>query len=410
MLNSQIGKRALIMIQKVVLLSTILIVLGSCVSFSNFHKGKYLYAQEEPVEMNFETISDLIIIEGEVNGVKGRFLLDNGFSISALDDGFAKRASVTFSGTSSITDANKQKSSRPRTQLDSILIGQHKFTGTDFLRLDTKLFFPCDNIDGVIGASIMNLANWKIDFQNKTIWMAPKPFEGEGDKVKVKFSGNNSTMTKVQIRGQQYNCKIDLGSSHGISIEQDLIGESFLGEEMIMYSGIKSLSALGLGKPETSFTSVEDQKVKLGKVEMNPEHVEIKRKMKYEGYIGIDYLNEYNVIINSSKKSYWLDKVKDEEKEEHTSFGVKVYEHDGAWKVIAKNPNDPLLESIEVMDEVESIDGKSMKTFPDICAYKKYMKEKIKLKTDLRLKLKKSEVDFILPYREEVNTIFVKML
>ena len=61
------------------------IFLSSCINISNFDRGHFISANNEPVEIEFEVLSDLIIIKAEINGVTGNFLYDNGFSLSAVN-------------------------------------------------------------------------------------------------------------------------------------------------------------------------------------------------------------------------------------------------------------------------------------------------------------------------------------
>ena len=57
--------------------------LSGC-TISNFDRGEFIPADNEPVEIDFEVVSDLIIIKAKINGVPGKFLFDNGFSLRTV--------------------------------------------------------------------------------------------------------------------------------------------------------------------------------------------------------------------------------------------------------------------------------------------------------------------------------------
>jgi len=229
------------------------IFLSSCINNLNFDRGYFSPANNEPVEIEFEILSDLIIIKAEINGVTGNFLFDNGFSLSAVNQEFANLANIDFVNSSNIRDANNNQSSTPETTVDSVVINNQIFLKTGFYQINTDAFFPCDHIDGIIGASIINKANWKINFEEKKIQFSSVPFREEGFKLPVSFSNNNSSFTTIFILGTPYKCKIDLGSANGIKINRVYAKNSFDGLSAEKRIGITSISANGLGNIDTVY-------------------------------------------------------------------------------------------------------------------------------------------------------------
>jgi len=376
------------------------IFLSSCINNLNFDRGYFAPANNEPVEIEFEILSDLIIIKAEINGVTGNFLFDNGFSLSAVNQEFANLANIDFVNSSNISDANNNQSSTPETTVDSVVINNQIFLKTGFIQINTDVFFPCDHIDGIIGASIINKANWKINFEEKKIQFSSVPFREEGFKLPVSFSNNNSSFTTIFILGTPYKCKIDLGSTNGIKINKVYAKNSFDGLSAEKRIGIMSISVNGLGNIDTVYHLSE--KIPLtnsGNTLPVQARILIKDKLKYQGYIGINYLNNYELIINSTEKEYVLLNPKESLPAEiESSFGIVLYPLDDAWKIIQIDPYDSLLSKLELMDEVIMIDNSSIKRFEDICDYGEYLKIKIDKKESLVISLKDS-LTLELPFR-----------
>jgi len=378
------------------------IFLASCINISNFDRGSFIPANNEPVEIEFEIISDLIIIKAEINGVSGDFLLDNGFSLSAVNQGFAHRAHIDFGNSSNIRDANNNKASIPESTIDSVIINNQIFLKTGFYQINTDVFLPCDHIDGIIGASIINKANWKINFEEKKIQISSIPFKAKGNNLAISFSNNNSSFTTISILGNPYKCKIDLGSASSIKINQSYTKNSFdslLAEKRI---GITSISSNGLGNTDTLYHLSDNLPLtNSGNILPVQERIVLKDKLKYQGYIGINYLNNYELIINSTEKEYILISSKEFLPAKiESSYGIVIYPINDIWKIIQIDPYDSVISRIELMEEVIMIDNLSINRFENICDYKEYLKMKIDKKESLVISVKGNSQPVTLPFRK----------
>jgi len=377
------------------------IFLSKC-TISNFDRGLFIPADNEPVEIEFEVLSNLIIIKAEINGVSGNFLFDNGFSLSAVNQDFANRARISFKNSSNMRDANNHQAKTPETTVDSVVISNQLFLKTGFYRINTSSFLPCDTIDGIIGASIINKANWKINFEKKKIQISSFPFKEKGTKLPISFSNNNSSFTTISILGIPYKCKIDLGNTKSLEIDRTYSKGSYEGLLAEKRIGITSISSNGIGRTDTIYYLSEN--LQLSNLENNlpiKTKVLIKDKLKYQGYIGINYLNNYEeVIINSTEKEYVLVNPKESLPDEiDSSFGVVIYPIDNVWKIIQLDPHDFALSKIELMDEVIMIDSLPISRFENICDYKEYLKIKINKNENLMIHLKDS-ISIELPFRK----------
>lgn len=390
------------------LLIFISLTLSSCISFSNLDRGTYLQASNEPTTIPFEWMNKLIIIEADVNGVKGKFLLDNGFSLSAMNLDFAQKAGIKFKGSGvTLNDANDQKVQSQETKVDSVKIGGHLFLKTAFYSINTFKFFPCDSIDGVIGASIINKTNWKVLPSKQEIQICSTPFEMEGQKIPITFSSNNSSFVEVQLNENRFKCKIDMGNTTPLQLKANPSYQYKTAERI----GVGSISASGLGKVDTTWVIIEKQPIMVNNQQLSlPSTILLKRKMKYQGYLGMGYLKQMNFAFNSSKKEMILGSIQDENSEEYYYYGCVIYLIDGKWVIIRLNNGDPAINGIQLFDEVTHINEIPFSEFTSLCSFREYLYPRVENKEAIHIRLKGSEKVYNLPYREAYASSLKKSL
>ncbi len=372
-----------------------LLLCVGCSINSKFDRGYVVPSSSEPTTISFTTIKDLVIIEAKVNGVKGSFLLDNGFSLSALNADFAEKAGVNFGSASKVKDANNKRLKLRNATLDTVTIGEHSFINTGAFEIDTKRFFPCHNVDGVIGASIINKINWQINYDKQSIRIASQTFKTPGTRLNIAFSDNNSTLTKIKLNGTSFKCKIDLGSTSSLKLRSSIGQPLFPAARRIKNIGIHSISVAGLGHSDTTYQIEAPQTINFGDTPLPvPATVKLHKKLKYPAYLGTGYFKNSLLTINSTEKHYLLSARTDVDfsKKEDT-YGISLYLIDNKWQIIRFNPHKPGLTNCQVSDEVETLDSEPISRFATICDYEAYIKNKKTKKESLRLQLKgKDEV------------------
>lgn len=382
----------------------LLILIQGCSSSSKVDRGYIIPSLDEPTQTSFHTVKNLIIVEAEVNGTKGLFLFDNGFTLSAVNHDFARRANIQSKTTSGARDANNKKTSLGESTIDTTIIGGHQFIKTGFYIIDSKKFLPCDSLDGVIGASIINKANWEIDFENNVMRISSQPFINEGFRMKVFFTSNNSSFTTLKIKDKISKFKIDLGSSKNIKLRQKEFYDLFQHAQAEERIGVTSFSAFGMGNEDQSYKLTDPvDLVHEGKQLPLKGLAELLNNMKYAGYIGVGYLNDYKMTINSSQQEYILAPIKDEVVNDAKSWGISIYLVKGEWKIIQLNTHESSLSGIGLMDVVSAIDSISMSHFNGYCEYETYVKKKLKSKESLSITT--NGKTYVLPYKKQQTVV-----
>lgn len=387
---------------KLFLLAFFLIPIG-CIQTSSFDRGRLASRVESVHKIPFSFDSELIIIEASVNGVQGRFLFDNGFSLSALNEDFARRANISLEGSSSIRDGNNKRTTLKQGTIQSLVIGEAEFIDTGSYIIDTNRFLPCDPIDGVIGASIINKINWKIDFQEKELSLSSNAFESskEGVIVDYSISYNNSSLADFSLNDVHLSAKIDLGYQGDLKIDRDKFGYLFGGKLGRKNIGISSLSATGLGDIDTTYIIHAERATHDEQQLPVLTDVSLAGNLKYDAVMGVGYLKNYEVIINSSDQSYTLTPVPTELNVSiPLSYGISIYPVKDSFLIIQKDGHDPLLNSLPLMSKLTSIDGQDAGSITGICELKEILRAKAASKDSLRIRiLGKSDV-ITLPFRK----------
>jgi hypothetical protein len=379
--------------------------IASCSLTNSNVRGKAVDLQPETnAQISFDTIKSLIIIEAEINGHKGRFLFDNGFTLSAIHPDFAEKAGITFNKSASASDINRKKITLKETSVASLKIGDFDFQETGFYKIDTKKFFPCESIDGVIGGSVINKVNWKILYRDRTIEISKKPFPlpaDGGTVIDVIFTRGNSAIATLTFQETDINCKIDIGMSGEVSIKKEF-SSSFVGKKATYNVGISSLGATGLGNIEGNYQLANRMDISFGNAKLPVGgDIELDESQRYNGYVGVGYLKHYDFIVNSTKKEYVLINPIAPKAKKNESYGINLYLVDDTCRIIQKNGWDELLTDVPVMSAIIEIDSIPASDFSDICALRAYLKQKRIDKSDMVLRIKDSEEPLILPYRED---------
>ena len=375
------------------------LLLHGCLT--NSDKGTLLVQSQSTVEIPFDLESGLIILEARINGTKGRFLFDNGFSQSALDPHFAKRASVDFEHKSFLTDFYNTKQSTPQTIIDTTQIEHFYFLRTKFYEVATDQIFPCDSVDGIIGGSIINMSNWQIDFEHQIIRISSNPFTDRGIPLDVDFRDNNETLTEISIQhSNPIQCKIDFGSNSSLKLRYADVIDFLKGHPVEKRSGIRAISIHGMAPIESYYHTATPLILSQNDRELLPTTATLISDLKYSAYLGAEYFRDYMVSINSTNRQYVLSpkNFRDSTIIE-PSYGVGLYLMDNRWKVIHKNDLDPTLSSVGILDQVLQLDQFPSEHFVDICAYREYLQDKKKRGEPLVLKIKGQDTALVVPYR-----------
>ena len=146
----------------------LILLLTSCSSnklFQLLHQGSIDQSVFED-EISFERPLNLIVIEVEFAGKTRRFLVDSG-SPNLIDKSLAEELNLPIVLKRKVTDSNGKVAKLPFSTLDSLTIGSTTYYQTVAVVADLKSIplLSCLEVDGFIGANLMRMGVWQIDYQ-----------------------------------------------------------------------------------------------------------------------------------------------------------------------------------------------------------------------------------------------------
>ncbi|MGN7987712.1 aspartyl protease family protein [Pedobacter sp. 22226] len=337
--------------------------------------------------------SDMILIKAKVNGIEGYFVWDNGFAFSALDKNFAAKIKLSplqqktdIAGTDGNNAQISMQCELGRVDMGQVSISGSPFTIIDFEAMMGKHVKPV----GIIGSTVIKKMNWKFDFDKNTVTLALKPFESNGIKLPFEMDAYNNSKILFGLNGYLDKAAIDFGyNGNEVAIPKDALPIFGAAKKSISIGHLSS-SVSGLSDRDTSYI-FRDFKYCIGDTNtVLPHKFEIMLSSnRNHVLIGNRFFRNYNCIINNTSGQIILTTRKSPinvipEKK----YGAILSVNDGKILVssFSDNPNINRNADLKLMDEIESINGKSLKDFADPSQIRDYQISLLLKNMEMKLK------------------------
>lgn len=349
-------------------------------------------------EIRFDFQQNHIYFKAKINGVEGTFIFDNGFTITGLDDDFAARCGIVADSSITLADANEAEAQGQTGSAGLIQIAEVNFRDTRVAIIDTDGLPACQRVDGFIGSSVINKANWKIDFEQKRLQFSSRPFFDAGLRCSYSVSRSNRHFIEFKYEGVPFWVHIDLGSSGELELNKAAFTPIFAGLPAQMNVGASSLALFGLNAVDTFYTLNRPFKFGYDKYQItNSPRIELQRDVEY-ARLGLGYLHQFNLIINSDAKEYILspNKLLSSIREEK-DYGVVFYPVEGQQRLVRLSACENVARlGLTLGEVVEKVDGQAVDSLGDWCAIKTYIRSKANRGETLRLKIRGRKEECVL--------------
>lgn len=166
------------MLKKAALLSC-LIIASSCslINYIKINNQKNKASIQFPIlphSIHFRNVEDRIILPVEIQGTVYHFLLDTG-AITVIDDDLADQLDLPKVARQRLSDYYEHKQKIWYLKLKSINVLGTTFR--DITAVATNLSILQEKtgvrVDGILGANLLRMACWQINFQDSTLAIAP---------------------------------------------------------------------------------------------------------------------------------------------------------------------------------------------------------------------------------------------
>jgi predicted aspartyl protease len=258
--------------------------------------------------IHYENRATLIIVHPEIKGKQYNFILDTGattvISEEIVNDLNLEIKSIVNSG-----DSQNNTSKTAFTLLPKLKIGNlcFKNIGTAIIDFNKITEIQCLDIDGIIGANIMKLAKWQIDYQNHTLTVSDdfNNLDMSGDEIVLHFTTNVSGTPLVELNlpanKTVKDVFIDTGMDRSITLSQKYykkLLDNF--PDMKVVKGFGSTSASAFGYSQDSVYYAKLPQIKLDELEIS--NIVIEFKGENHNLIGNEILNNYTVSFDWETK------------------------------------------------------------------------------------------------------------
>jgi hypothetical protein len=254
-----------------------------------------------------------MVIPIKINGVDKYFAIDTG-APNVITKELATELGVKSTVTQKTGDSGGQSEELSFVSINKIEVGNVVFSGFGAAIADFKASpnLVCLEIDGLIGANLMQKAFWKIDYQKKRIWLTDNIekilSENITDTIPFYTSITGSPTCEVKFDGfSDKNVTIDLGSNGHIDLTYNKTKQfqSLRPEDVRYKVGFRSSGLFGKTETDTSYY-FKTSTLKLGSLTYEQVVVELGDKENYESKIGMGYFENYTIILDWEGKKVYL--------------------------------------------------------------------------------------------------------
>ncbi|TXK80649.1 retropepsin-like aspartic protease [Mesonia sp. K4-1] len=265
------------------------------------------------VTLPFQIKNGYIIVQAKIKDKDYNFILDTG-TPSLVSKKLAKTLNLKVIDSAKASDVFNEKQSNEYTRIETIKIGKLDFVGTVALINDFNSIpiWSTLNIDGFIGANLMQHAIWDIDFGKKQITITDNesklnlPKEIIENKLFIGVAGVPSIACKINGK-KVWNFTVDFGYNGGIVIPFTEFEKQIENGQISDFKKFKTLATVGIFggkdvKRESYKGTIND--IEFGNTILKNE------KVYSEQYLGKRFgsvfFSNYRVILNWNSKKIKL--------------------------------------------------------------------------------------------------------
>lgn len=337
----------------------LIIVCGFGTSCSYLQNVRLLSKGEVKKENYVETIpfewrKELIVIKARLNSdtTQREFIFDTGAFNSKVESDLTNTLGLEV-----ITEKTNSTASGISQKIEVVRIDSLQLGGTTIYNIGAgKLTYaptsasPCIAANGIIGANLIKLAHWKIDYENQLMHFSDAPFEVEEGSYVLPFERpllSGTPKISLEIDGKKVeNILFDVGYNGSLILPLSVASHFENNESKI----ILDQSTTGIYGSNTDSLLVKNLTVGVGGFETK---MPVEFSSLNKALLGNEFLKHFTVIINYDKKEIYLQKQQEVHIAAPNNFSVAI-QNDSLWVVSRTTPEIPL----ELGETLLSVNGK----------------------------------------------------
>ncbi|WP_271766254.1 aspartyl protease family protein [Aquimarina algiphila] len=316
----------------------------------------------------FRYTKKLIVVDAHLNNSKttNSFIFDTGAFQSKVEYQLSQELKLNTITKRNNGTAQGVKREIEITTVDSIKISKSKFYNISAgkLKYDQKSYSPCIAEDGIIGANLIKLAHWKIDYQKKEMLVSQKSILPNTNNEQFDIEFDTSLLSgipkiDIEINGQIIKDVIfDLGYNGGLVVPYRF-AEKFHSTKT---QTIIDQSTAGIFGSNRDTLLVKQLNVKIGNLKTI---ISVEFSSLNKALLGNDFLEHFKVYIDYNDDKIILESVEPMAIDKPKTFIPGIL-NDSLWIVNRTNPKLPL----KIGDTLKTINGYQPKDlFASHCDY-----------------------------------------
>ncbi len=257
-------------------------------------------------EVPFTEQIGLAFVEVHIGGKARRFLFDTG-APNLISKELAAELKLKPHFSRPVTDSQQRRQKLDYVRLDTLRIGKLRFERTAAVVADLRAvpLFECLEIDGFIGANLMKLATWQIDFTRHQLTIADDISRLSLDSaylVPFTTSAQGSPFFTINIDGRSVKIELDYGSTGSITLQQKSVTGHRKWEPILHSYGSASISLYGRSQDTVRYAIFPD--VRIGQLSLGEQVVKVRQGGS--NLLGTDILRRHLVSIDWKNRRFYL--------------------------------------------------------------------------------------------------------
>ena len=239
----------------------------------------------------------LIIVTADFGGRQADFIFDSGAFDCKLEASLAGSLGYPVRATKDSYDSQGNERIIEVVQMDSLYLGPLEFEhiSAGKLHWDSLSASPCLASGGIIGANLIKLANWKIDYRAQQIHVSSEPFAAPEGSITLPFKHpllSGTPEVDLTVGGRELGpILIDLGSNGSLRLPYS-IHEAFSEYQGVTYADRSNSGIYGV-----QADTVVSRKIPLDLGD-GPHEQWIHFEGSGSGLLGNEVLENYTLILN----------------------------------------------------------------------------------------------------------------
>ncbi len=342
-------------------------------------------------EIPFEINNGLIVIKVKINNSdrEFEFVLDSGAPTSIIYGEAFEHSKAKTVMTYKVSDSQGNSTKSGYVMLD---VGLGDLLFKDIFAAysaNPGEYVSCIAPCGLIGANLMQTANWQIDFANKKIVISDlkksslpdlKDYQKLACTKRAPFNSMPwltvlpGLTVDVKVNGKLFkDVYIDLGSSGGLTLPKNPATDTALKNELKeVVIGYTTFGLFG-AKMDTTFY-YSSSNIYVDKLNVNKHTISVAKKN--QPLLGTEVFSDYTMFIDFRKKNVYLKPINRENKPaDEKKFGFNLnYDSKNRYCYVASlyEGSSAAKAGLTFNDTVIEINSEKLPAFSDYCEFKKW--------------------------------------